>query len=89
LEPGDCVIDVGANVGHFRATAAEYVGSGGSVHSLEANPSLFKRLADMTVEDSGGPIRPQYFAVGATSGLMEFDAANVSGWSSLVANDTF
>jgi len=35
LNPGDIVIDVGANVGYISAVAASFVGSSGEVYGFE------------------------------------------------------
>ncbi len=35
LRPGDCVLDIGANVGYYSLLAASLVGPGGSVHAFE------------------------------------------------------
>jgi FkbM family methyltransferase len=45
LEPGMVFVDVGANVGYFSVTAAALVGHTGRVHSFEADPGCFSRLA--------------------------------------------
>ena len=44
LRPGDTVLDVGANYGHFTMTSAATVGPQGSVHAMEPNPTSFARL---------------------------------------------
>jgi len=44
LRPGDTVVDIGANHGHFMLLAAALVGSRGSVHAFEPNPSEVERL---------------------------------------------
>lgn len=44
IRPGDTVIDVGANYGHFTLAAAALVGPQGRVHAFEPNPASFERL---------------------------------------------
>jgi len=44
LRPGDCVVDVGANVGYYTMTAAKLVGQTGCVHAFEASPQIFPWL---------------------------------------------
>jgi FkbM family methyltransferase len=44
LRPGDRVVDVGGNYGHFALAAAACVGAGGHVISVEPNPEAFSRL---------------------------------------------
>jgi FkbM family methyltransferase len=87
LRPGDCVIDVGANAGHFTASCANLVGASGSVHSIEANPSLVSRLEDGF--RSVPEIRVHHAAAAGTSGQTVFSVATFSGWSSLIPNKTY
>jgi FkbM family methyltransferase len=44
LKPGDTFIDVGANIGYYSCLAASVVGESGSVHSVEASPSVYRQL---------------------------------------------
>ncbi|MCC6000571.1 MAG: FkbM family methyltransferase [Pararhodobacter sp.] len=44
VRPGDTVLDVGANYGHFSLAAAALAGPGGKVLSFEPNPASFARL---------------------------------------------
>ena len=44
LRPGDCFIDVGANVGYFSLLASTLVGQSGKVVSIEALPRTFEVL---------------------------------------------
>jgi FkbM family methyltransferase len=44
LEPGDVVVDIGANVGLHTLLAAQLVGPSGRVHAIEASPHIFARL---------------------------------------------
>jgi len=90
LRLDDCVIDVGANVGHFSAIAAQHVGLKGRVNAIEANPGLAERLRQCVAEVPEGPIRIRHAAAWHSSGSIAFHvAADVSGWSSLIQNPTF
>lgn len=44
LKPGDCFVDVGANVGYFSVLASTLVGQEGKVISIEAIPRTFEVL---------------------------------------------
>lgn len=44
LQPGDCVVDVGAHVGVFTCLAASLVGPGGHVYAFEPNAANRRRL---------------------------------------------
>ena len=45
VRPGDWVIDIGANVGHYTAKLSELVGSNGRVLAFEPVPRTFRLLA--------------------------------------------
>jgi FkbM family methyltransferase len=45
IKPGDWVIDVGANVGHYTKRFSELVGANGRVFSFEPFPTTFALLA--------------------------------------------
>jgi FkbM family methyltransferase len=55
LEPGMVFVDVGAHIGYFTILGASRVGPGGAVHSFEADPVCFARLA------GNAQIYPQIF----------------------------
>jgi FkbM family methyltransferase len=44
LRPGDVFVDVGANIGYYSVLAAQAVGGGGKVYSIEASPNICKLL---------------------------------------------
>lgn len=50
IRPGDCVIDVGANVGIYTRRMSELVGPSGRVIALEPVPSTFELLASNTAD---------------------------------------
>jgi FkbM family methyltransferase len=89
LRAGDCVIDIGANVGYFSALCAQRVGSEGRVHAIEASPMLIERLRQCVAEVDDGPIRIHHLAAWKSSGMISFNVASNSGWSALIENDTF
>ena len=65
LQPGQVVVDVGANIGLYSAFAAKRIGPGGRVFSFEPNPDVFARLQ----ANAAGPnIRLLPSAVGPQSG---------------------
>src|SRR5881296_3836076 len=45
VSPGDWVIDVGANIGHYTKQFSELVGSEGRIFALEPVPDTFALLA--------------------------------------------
>lgn len=46
IEPGDTVVDIGANYGHFTLAAAAQVGRKGRVLAFEPNPVAFSRMSE-------------------------------------------
>lgn len=71
LRPGDCVWDVGANVGHYTAAFALRVGSSGHVVAFEPSPINFARLtAHLAGFDN---VTPLCLALGSTSGELPFE----------------
>ncbi|MCE5307434.1 MAG: FkbM family methyltransferase [Acidobacteriales bacterium] len=69
LHPGDCFVDVGANIGYYTALAGSIVGTSGRVLSLEPDPECFQLLAqtfegaryiqcmNLAVSDSPGTLK--------------------------------
>lgn len=45
IQPGDTVLDIGANLGYYTLLAADLVGSAGHVVAIEPNPEVFRRLS--------------------------------------------
>ncbi len=46
LKPGDVVIDVGANIGHYTLLAASVVGPLGRIHAIECSPGTLALLSN-------------------------------------------
>lgn len=88
LRSGDVFVDVGANIGHFSLLAASRVGTGGSVVSIEASPSIYRRLNDTIRLNAVTNIRTVHAAVADARGhvrLFRAPAANL-GASSIYAD---
>jgi len=85
LRPGDCMIDVGANVGYFTALAALTVGVHGVVHSFEASPDTYQKLQVLAKNNLYGNIQTYNYAVSDEDGIAELHCgpANHTGISSI------
>lgn len=46
LEPGDCVLDVGASFGYYAIVASRLAGPNGCAHAFEASPPILKFLRE-------------------------------------------
>lgn len=57
IDPGDVVVDVGANVGYLTSLAAVRAGSSGRVVAVEPHPAVFELLR-ANVESWSGDIAP-------------------------------
>jgi FkbM family methyltransferase len=85
LRRGDCVIDVGANVGYFSLVAAELVGPEGSVHAFEPAPQVLPLLQENARLNPQANLQVHGAAVTDRSGQTRFYAAprGRSGYSSI------
>lgn len=68
LQPGDTVIDVGANIGLYTKAFSECVGPRGAVHSLEPVPETFGYLSHNVKKLGLGNVFLYNLAVTASSG---------------------
>jgi len=84
LETGMVFLDVGAHIGYFSALAGFLVGTTGQVHSFEADPDCFQRLALNCRMNSS--IHVHHAAITDRTGTQVFHRscwAGESGWGSL------
>lgn len=83
VRPGDCVWDVGANVGLYTAWLSDRVGPGGVVYAFEPAPACFQELVElgranvqvlnMALGDVEGqmPLKVERDPLGATHSLVD------------------
>ena len=85
LRPGDCVIDIGANVGYYTMVAARLVGPVGCVHAFEASPQTAAWLVANAALNPGANIHVHIQAVTDCCGKTEFFTAapDRTGYSSI------
>ncbi len=72
LEPGDVVIDVGANIGSIALACARKVGPAGRVFAFEPHPRLFGFLLQNLALNHAGNVTAQRYALGAADGSIGF-----------------
>lgn len=70
IRPGDCVWDVGANVGMYSLLFADRVGSSGRVYAFEPSPTNFRALEAAVSENR--LCHPVQLALGASEGIVAF-----------------
>jgi FkbM family methyltransferase len=83
LEPGDTVIDIGANVGCFTLLAAHRVGPSGRVIALEPEPETYEQLVRNVARSGYGNVVTKRVAVGGRSGTARFHATKIALYSSM------
>jgi FkbM family methyltransferase len=86
LREGDCIWDVGSNIGYYTMQFAAKVGSGGAVYAFEPSPVNFSRL---TAACAGSPaVKPHQIGLGKSEGVLPFaqGADTIGATSRIVAN---
>lgn len=69
IEPGDTVVDVGANIGFYSSFFSRLVGPEGTVHAFEPDPVNYSHLQKAVGSMSN--VRPCNAAVGEKSGKIQ------------------
>lgn len=73
LNPGDVVVDVGANIGLLTVEAARRVAPSGRVYAFEPNPYVFSSLVNMVrLNGAQKAVINLQVALGDRKGLVEF-----------------
>ena len=89
LKPGDCFVDVGANIGLMSIYASKLVGESGEVIAYEAHPETFNWLTFNIELNKISNIKANNFALGSEpSQLFIYDNWQVNrGGASLIVKD--
>lgn len=85
LREGDCVLDVGANVGYLAAVALDAVGSTGRVFAFEPEPQHFADLTWLARENPDRSLQLHQAAVGSADGEIELFVSAHRGWHSTIS----
>lgn len=79
VEPGDTVLDIGANVGHTVVSYAVLVGAEGHVHAFEASPSILPFLEENVRQNGLTTVTIHPIAVSDFVGCVRFNVATNGG----------
>ena len=79
IEPGDVVLDVGANIGFFSTLFSRWVGEGGRVFSVEPEPENLALLRRNLDDNDCTNVTVWECAVGATRGVAHFSIDEATG----------
>ncbi len=83
LKEGDCVVDIGANIGAFTVLAARMVGESGKVFAYEPDPDCCERLRENVRLNRLNNVVVDNSAVGGTSGTAKLHRHDKNAFSSL------
>jgi len=86
LRPGDCMVDVGANIGMVALTAASRVGPNGAVYAFEPHPRTFGYLQENIALNGGSNVRAFNFAVGEREGTVQFSDIRSDDQNSIITS---
>ena len=75
-QPGDIVVDIGANLGRYTVIAAKKVRTEGSVISIEANPAIFGLLTKNIQLNALTNVIPLNYAVFSEKTKIKFKRGN-------------
>jgi FkbM family methyltransferase len=84
VQPGDSVVDVGAQLGYVTAHLAERVGSNGSVHSFEPDPNAIVLLRSTVGANNYSWVKIFPIALSDLEGEIDFNVSPTLGWSTAV-----
>jgi FkbM family methyltransferase len=73
MSPGDCFVDIGANLGLFTMVASRHLGTDGRVISFEPNQKTFCDLAGNLAENHCTNVVPVCAGVSNTTARVAFD----------------
>ena len=86
VEPGSCVVDVGANIGFVTLCAARAVGPSGHVFAVEASERLARRLESALAHNEIANTTVFATAAGDFNGVAALDVHEHHGMSAVSAN---
>lgn len=85
--PGDCVLDIGANIGLYTALLSRLVGATGRVHAFEPNPLMANALREMLVLNHMKNVVFYETALGRHGGEAKLALASFNSGDSRIHNE--
>lgn len=82
LREGDCVVDIGANIGYYALMEARLVGPGGKVYAVEPVPHNIQLLEDSVRLNGYGNIETFQLAIGEQDSVLPLYISDHPNWSS-------
>lgn len=85
VNPGDCVLDIGANIGYYALLLSRLVGSDGEVLAVEPHPENFRLLTHNLWLNRVENVRVAQAAVSDEEGRAELTVSAASNWHTLAS----
>jgi len=83
LREGDCIVDIGANLGYYALMEARLVGPHGKVYAIEPVPHNVKLLEDSIRLNNYGNIETFQLAIGSQDGILRLYISDHPNWCSV------
>jgi FkbM family methyltransferase len=84
LQPGDCFVDIGANLGMLTLVASAAVGTSGKVFAFEPNPRMIERVQQTLARNEIQNVELVHTAISDQPGTAELhEYGGHPGWGSL------
>lgn len=84
VRPGDCVLDIGANIGYYTLLLSRLVGSSGAVLAVEPHPDNFRLLCQNLRLNRVDNVWVAQLALADTEGNAHLEVSAASNWHSLM-----
>ena len=89
VKPNACIVDVGANYGHFSLAAAARTGTGGLVHAFEPNPNSYARLRTHVDMNRLGQIKTYNMGVSDAPGSLSLSVPLINSGEATFAGQPY
>jgi FkbM family methyltransferase len=82
LREGDCIVDIGANIGYYSLMEARLVGPRGQVYAIEPAPHNIQLLRDSVRLNDYRNIETFHLAIGQSDGISSLYLSDHPNWCS-------